>query len=72
MMSFTERIKQMTVERATAVEIKQEALRQGMKTLRQSGWQRVAMGETTPEEVLRLTADADTLALENEDTHAPV
>jgi len=72
MMSFSERIKQMTVERATAVEIKQEALRQGMKTLRQSGWQRVAMGETTPEEVLRLTADADTLALENEDTHAPV
>ena len=72
MMSFTERIKQMTVERATAVEIKQEALRQGMQTLRRSGWQRVAMGETTPEEVLRLTADADTLALENEDTHAPV
>ena len=72
MMSFTERIKQMTVERATALEIKQEALRLGMKTLRQSGWQRVAMGETTPEEVLRLTADADTLALENEDAHAPV
>ena len=72
MMSLSESIKQMTVERATAVEIKQEALRQGMKTLRQSGWQRVAMGETTPEEVLRLTADADTLALENEDTHAPV
>lgn len=72
MMAFTERIKQMTVERATAVDIKQEALRQGMKTLRQSGWQRVCTGDTTPEEVLRLTADADTLSLESEQRHASV
>lgn len=72
MMTFTDRVKQMTVERATAMEIKQEALRHGMRTLRQSGWQRVSLGETTPEEVLRLTADADTLALENEDLHAPI
>jgi len=72
MMAFTERIKQMTVERATATDIKQEALRQGMKTLRQSGWQRVRTGDTTPEEVLRLTADADTLSLESEKLNAPV
>ncbi len=49
----------MTVRRATALEIKQEALRQHMKTLRGSGWQRIYAGETTVDEVLRLTADAD-------------
>lgn len=72
MMAFTEKIKQMTVDRATAVQIKQEALRQGMKTLRASGWKRVCTGETTPEEVLRLTADADALSLESDTEHAPV
>lgn len=71
-MPFTERIKQMTVERATALEIKQEALRQGMHTLRQSGWRRVCSGDTTPEEVLRLTADADVLSIDVEDKHAKI
>ncbi|MGI6137743.1 MAG: GspE/PulE family protein [Candidatus Hydrogenedentales bacterium] len=72
MMTFTDKIKQMTVDRATAVEIKQEALRQGMKTLRRSGWQRVANGESTPEEVLRLTSDTDTVTTESEVAHGTV
>ncbi len=64
-LAFSERIKEMTVQRATAVEIKKEALKQGMQTLRASGWQRVHAGDTTPEEVLRVTADADTLSVES-------
>lgn len=61
---FTDRIKEMTVNRATAADIKKEALRLGMRTLRTSGWQRVCAGETTPEEVLRVTADSDILRVE--------
>lgn len=61
---FTDRIKEMTVNRATAADIKKEALKQGMRTLRFSGWQRIHAGETTPEEVLRVTADSDTLRME--------
>ena len=54
----------MTVNRATAADIKKEALQRGMRTLRTTGWQRVCSGETTPEEVLRVTADSDTLRAE--------
>jgi type II secretory ATPase GspE/PulE/Tfp pilus assembly ATPase PilB-like protein len=72
MMPFTERIKEMTVQRATALVIKKEALRQGMKTLRASGWQRVYAGETTVEEVLRVTADADTISTGGPSDHAAI
>lgn len=71
-MPFSNEIKQMTVQRATALEIKQTALRQGMKTLRRSGWQRALRGETTIEEVLRVTADADDLGTPTETAHATV
>lgn len=63
-LAFTDRIKEMTVNRATAADIKKEALQRGMRTLRTTGWQRVCSGETTPEEVLRVTADSDTLRAE--------
>ncbi len=72
MLAFTNEIKEMTVERRTALEIKQLALRQGMKTLRHSGWQRVRKGQTTVEEVLRVTADAELLITEKEPGDAPV
>ena len=56
---FTNEIKEMTVQRATALDIKRTALEQGMRTLRASGWQRVCQGVTTVEEVLRVTSDAE-------------
>ncbi|MCK5861432.1 MAG: Flp pilus assembly complex ATPase component TadA [Candidatus Hydrogenedentes bacterium] len=62
---FTDRIKEMTVNRANAAEIKKEALLQGLRTLRASGWQRIHAGETTPEEVLRVTADSDAPGVES-------
>jgi type II secretion system protein E len=56
---FSNEIKELTVQRASSVDIRKRALQQGMKTLRRSGWNRVLKGETTVEEVLRVTADAD-------------
>jgi type IV pilus assembly protein PilB len=40
---------------ASALELKKKALEQGMITLRRSGLQKVAAGQTTMEEVLRET-----------------
>ncbi len=56
---FTPEIKQLTVERAPSTVIKHKACELGMRTLRQSGWERVLQGRTTIEEVLRIAADAD-------------
>jgi len=72
MLAFTEQIKEMTVERANALEIKKVAVRNGMKTLRASGWQRIYSGDTTLEEVLRVTADSEAIGFELEGGHAAV
>lgn len=56
---FTREIKQMTVERRSSSDIKQTARRQGMKTLREAGWERVCDGATTFEEILRVTAESE-------------
>jgi hypothetical protein len=50
------------MDRMTAETIKAEAVRQGMTTLRQSGWEKVLAGITTPEEVME-TTEADGPAL---------
>ncbi len=56
---FAQVIKEMTVARATSVAIKQKGRELGMSTLRDAGWQRAKRGETTVEEILRVTADTD-------------
>lgn len=56
---FTPEIKQLTIERAPSNVIKRKACELGMRTLRQSGWERICQGRTTFEEVLRITSDAD-------------
>jgi len=56
---FSDAIKELTVERAPSTHIKRKACELGMRTLRESGWQRICRGETTFEEVLRVTADSD-------------
>ncbi|OGX24173.1 MAG: hypothetical protein A2787_06380 [Omnitrophica WOR_2 bacterium RIFCSPHIGHO2_01_FULL_48_9] len=48
-------VSELIVRRASAVQIKEQAKGLGMKTLRQSGWEKVVAGLTTPEEVLRVT-----------------
>jgi len=68
---FTREIKTMTVERRPSTEIKQVGRQQGMKTLREAGWERVCDGTTTFEEILRVTAESEAeSALEVQ--HAPV
>lgn len=51
---MSDSIQSLILQRASAQEIAAEARRQGMRTLRQDGWQRVLRGITTPEEVLRV------------------
>ncbi|HNT35438.1 MAG TPA: GspE/PulE family protein, partial [bacterium] len=54
---ISERVKELTMERASANIIKKAALDEGMKTLRQDGWLKVLNGTTTIDEVLRVTQE---------------
>jgi type IV pilus assembly protein PilB len=56
-MPMKEEVKELVLARASASEIKKEAIRLGMKTLRQSGISKIKDGLTTIEEVLRSTMD---------------
>jgi type IV pilus assembly protein PilB len=56
-MAMKEEVKELVLSRSSASEIKKEAIRLGMKTLRQSGIHKVKEGLTTIEEVLRATMD---------------
>ena len=53
---FTPEIKTMIMNRASGDEIKQQARRQGMTTLRESGVQKALAGATSLEEIFRVTA----------------
>nr|WP_240949054.1 ATPase, T2SS/T4P/T4SS family [Microbacterium sp. CFH 90308] len=54
-MTMTDELEQLVVTRATGTEMRQVALEQGMTTLREDGWSKVAQGLTTIEEVLRVS-----------------
>jgi type IV pilus assembly protein PilB len=56
-MSMREELKELVLSRASASEIKKEAIRLGMKTLRQSGISKIKAGLTTTDEVLRATIE---------------
>jgi type IV pilus assembly protein PilB len=56
-MPMKEEIKELVLSRASTSEIKKEAMRLGMKTLRQSGIMKIKDGVTTIEEVLRSTIE---------------
>ncbi|GAA4749560.1 hypothetical protein GCM10025783_22350 [Amnibacterium soli] len=55
-MSVTEEVERLTVAHASASEIGRAAVGQGMVSLRQDGWNKVAAGLTSIEEVLRVVA----------------
>ena len=70
---FTDKIKDLCVNRAPSTEIKRAARVQGMRTLRESGWKRICEGSTTFEEVMRVRADADVeTAAKSEHASVPV
>jgi len=54
---LNEKMRSMVTGRASSRDIKQLAVLGGMKTLRQHGWEKVALGLTSPSEVLRVTED---------------
>ena len=51
----TKNIKELILNGGTTAELKREAIKAGMDTLRVSGLKKVMQGLTTPEEVLRVT-----------------
>jgi len=55
-MSVTEDIERQAVAHSSSAEIGATAVRQGMITLRDDGWHKVALGDTTIEEILRVVA----------------
>jgi type IV pilus assembly protein PilB len=55
-MIMTEEIRDMVTDRKPAETIRVLAREQGMRTLREDGWEKVRMGMTTTAEVLRVTA----------------
>jgi type IV pilus assembly protein PilB len=55
-MPMREELKEMVLRGGSAIDIKREAIRLGMKTLRQAGLSKLEEGVTTLEEVLRVTA----------------
>ncbi len=55
-MLMSEELGKLAVQHASSEEMKAVAIAQGMRTLRQDGWLKVAQGHTTIEEVLRVIA----------------
>jgi len=55
----TETIRQLSHDRSSTWTIKQAAIREGMRTLRQDGWVKVLSGRTTVDEVVRATKGND-------------
>lgn len=55
-MAVTEEIERLTVERASSAEIGRTAREQGMLTLREDGWEKVRLGQTSVDEILRVVA----------------
>ena len=54
---MTEDLRELTVERVPASKIKQMALKEGLKTLRMSALEKVQQGESTVEELIRVTQE---------------
>jgi type IV pilus assembly protein PilB len=54
-MKFTDGLKEMVLQGASAAELKVGAIKSGMSSLRMSGIRKVIDGVTTPEEIMRVT-----------------
>jgi type IV pilus assembly protein PilB len=54
-MPMSERLRDMILEEASTSELREQAQKEGMRTLRQAGMAKVLEGVTTVEEVLRVT-----------------
>jgi type II secretion system protein E len=61
---MTDQIRPLVTARVSSSEIKQMALRQGMRTLRTDGWNKVLSGVSTIEEVMDATAEDEAMTEE--------
>jgi len=59
---ITEPMRRLVMQKRDGGELKQCAVAEGMETLRQDGWRRVAQGKTTIEEVVRVTQTDEVMA----------
>ena len=57
MLDINDAMRHLIVKTADATVLKEEAVRSGMRTLKQDGWSKVLAGLTTPDEVLRVTQE---------------
>jgi general secretion pathway protein E len=57
LLDIDEAMRTLIVKTADATVLKAEAIRSGMRTLKQDGWSKVLAGTTTPDEVLRVTQE---------------
>ncbi len=64
---MNEEIRSLALKQASTSELRQLAVKSGMKSLREDGWQKVVAGHTTVDEVLRLTQED---AYEDEGEHS--
>src|SRR5438094_8552750 len=68
----TEPLRKLIMQKKDGGELKQCAIAEGMETLRQDGWRRVAKGNTTIEEVVRVTQTDEVMAETTEDAEPVV
>jgi type II secretory ATPase GspE/PulE/Tfp pilus assembly ATPase PilB-like protein len=67
----TEGLRRLIIQKASGTELKQRAMQDGMETLRHDGWRRVVEGQTSIEEVVRVT-QLDEALVETDDLTSPV
>ncbi len=65
----TEPLRKLIMQKRDGGELKQCATSEGMVTLRQDGWRRVAQGRTTIEEVVRVTQTDEVMAETTEESN---
>ena len=68
----TEPLRKLIMQKRDGGELKQCAIVEGMETLRQAGWRRVAQGKTTIEEVVRVTQTDEVMAETTEEAEPVV
>jgi type II secretory ATPase GspE/PulE/Tfp pilus assembly ATPase PilB-like protein len=56
-----ENLRRMVIRKETGTAMKSRAIQDGMDTLRTDGWRRVARGQTTVEEIVRVTQADDAM-----------
>jgi type II secretion system protein E len=59
MMPVSDELRALIQARSSSRDLRKVAVRQGMSSLREDGWRLIREGQTTPEEVLRMTKDED-------------